>query len=207
MAALSVEIKPVTPDISHLKNMQEINELQKNDKIKVIEEINVQPYQAPPPYSINSSVGLQNYLAPQNIQSTATQNILNSQLTSFQPSSQSITNAYPLAVQQLSQINYSNVKPDVQRPFTTTDNRRLARERELEIEVVDLRSRIENLESQLDLKQEQIYQIEKNNVQSSFAKIEMEALDKLKGQLRETNHKIELYKIETEELIKQVDYT
>lgn len=100
------------------------------------------------------------------------------------------------------------VKPPVPNKIRPqTSDHLYTRERELEIEVIDLRKTVVDLQSQLALKQEQIYFFEKKEKQNNFAKIEIEALDKAKTQLRECYHKIELYKIETEELIKQVDYT
>ena len=100
-------------------------------------------------------------------------------------------------------------KPPLSKQYRpqTVPEKFYTRERELEIEIIDLRKAVTDLESQLDLKQEQIYFYEKREKQSNFAKIEYEALEKAKTQLREAFHKIELYKIETEELIKQVDYT
>jgi len=97
------------------------------------------------------------------------------------------------------------VRKPVPRPQTTNEYMR-TRERELEIELVDLRRLVANLESEVESKQEQLFYYEKREKQSNFAKIEYEALEKAKTQLREAFHKIELYKIETEELIKQVDY-
>lgn len=91
------------------------------------------------------------------------------------------------------------------RPHTASD-RLLTRERELEIEIIDLRKAVVEFQSELNIKQEQIYYLEKKEKQANFEKIEFEALEKAKRQLREAYHKIELYKIETEELIKQVDY-
>ena len=91
------------------------------------------------------------------------------------------------------------------RPQTTNDYLK-TRERELEIELVDLRRLVANLESELESKQQQLFYYEKREKQASFAKVEYEALEKAKIQLREAYHKIELYKIETEELIKQVDF-
>lgn len=91
------------------------------------------------------------------------------------------------------------------RPQTTNDYLK-TRERELEIELVDLRRLVANLESELDSKQQQLFYYEKREKQANFAKVEYEALEKAKTQLREAYHKIELYKIETEELIKQVDF-
>ena len=92
------------------------------------------------------------------------------------------------------------------RPQSASD-KIVTHEKELEMEIIDLKKIIYNLESQLNLKQEEIYHYEKLEKQNNFAKVECEALDKAKTQLREAYHKIELFKIETEELIRQVDYT
>lgn len=93
----------------------------------------------------------------------------------------------------------------IPRPQTTNDYLK-TRERELEIELIDLRRLVANLNSELEAKQEQLFYYEKREKQANFAKVEFEALEKAKTQLREAFHKIELYKIETEELIKQVDF-
>jgi hypothetical protein len=99
----------------------------------------------------------------------------------------------------------TNLAKPLVRPQTTNDFLK-TRERELEIELVDLRRLVANLESELESKQEQLFYYEKRDKQANFAKVEYEALEKAKTQLREAFHKIEIYKIETEELIKQVDF-
>lgn len=103
----------------------------------------------------------------------------------------------------------NDAKPPVSKQYRpqTTNDRLYTRERELEIEIVDLRKTVQDMELELQNKQEQVYFLERKEKQANFAKIEYEALEKVKTQLREAYHKIELYKVETEELIKQVDYT
>jgi hypothetical protein len=74
-------------------------------------------------------------------------------------------------------------------------------------EVLYLKQRVIDLQRQLETKQTQVYEYEREQITKNFSRIEENALEKLKAQLREANHKIDLYKIETEELIKQVDYS
>jgi len=79
--------------------------------------------------------------------------------------------------------------------------------RKTEIANIDLNKQVRDLKNQLEVKQEKIFELEKQNTELKAHKAEGEAVDKIRAQLRESNHKIELYKIETEELIKQLDYS
>lgn len=74
-------------------------------------------------------------------------------------------------------------------------------------EMFILRQRLNVLEKQLEERQTQIYEYEREQITKNFTRIEENAIEKLKLQLRDAHHKIDLYKIETEELIKQVDFS
>lgn len=70
-----------------------------------------------------------------------------------------------------------------------------------------LTNRISQLEKVIVEKQDHIYNLEKQILLNQYTKSDVDILDKLQKQLREANHKIELYKIEIEEILKQVDFS
>jgi hypothetical protein len=70
-----------------------------------------------------------------------------------------------------------------------------------------LTNRISQLEKIIVEKQDQIYNLEKQLLLKQYSKSEEDILEKLQKQLREANHKTELYKIEIEEILKQVDFS
>ncbi|CAG9326912.1 unnamed protein product [Blepharisma stoltei] len=75
------------------------------------------------------------------------------------------------------------LKSETDRPHSASDSRpKLSRERELEIEIIDLRGRVENLQSQLNIKQEQVDRLE--NLKSQWEKKQEQAYDiDLRGQV------------------------
>ena len=79
------------------------------------------------------------------------------------------------------------------------------KEFQLEAQIRDLNQRLAKQEADLEAKEALLKENEKLAVRNKFSQIEESAMENLKVQLREAQHKIELYKIETEELINQVD--
>lgn len=79
------------------------------------------------------------------------------------------------------------------------------KEFQLEAQIRELNQRLAKSEAELEAKENLLKDNEKLQVRNKFSQIEESAMENLKVQLREAQHKIELYKIETEELINQVD--
>jgi len=116
-------------------------------------------------------------------------------LLSFSPVASSIVPAAPKAILSLSRESSSFVLGKLPQPRALDSSYQLA----------EFQARLSQLQEELETKQVRIYELEKERMQSAFARLEGDALEKTKLALREANHKLELYHIEIEELVRQVD--
>lgn len=116
-------------------------------------------------------------------------------LLSFSPVASSVVPAAPKAILSLSRESSSFILGKLPQPRAIDSSYQLA----------EYQARLGQLQEELEAKQVRIYELEKERMQSAFAKLEGDALEKTKLALREANHKLELYHIEIEELVKQVD--